>query len=107
MAEREAPVESLMYLPTMPLELAKPLGKRLDFEFNNKRAVSPALAAKITILPRTIFSVIVTVSTYDTPEAKPVVGSVNTSRAMAYVMRVQLPVLMAGIIKTEDDEKSA
>lgn len=49
MADLDAPVESLMYLPTTPLELAIPSGKRELFEFNNNRAVSPELAAKMTI----------------------------------------------------------
>ena len=63
MAEREAPVESLMYLPTTPLEFAIPSGKRELFEFNNNRAVSPAEAANITILPLTEYSCKVPVCT--------------------------------------------
>ena len=106
-AEREAPVESFKYLPTTPLELAKPFGKRELFEFNNKRAVSPALAAKTTIFPFTVYSCIVPVWIYDTPVAKPVAGSVNTSRAIANGNMVKLPVAAEGLINTDDDEKSA
>ena len=32
--------ESVMYLPTLPLEFAMPCGKRFDFEFNNRRTDS-------------------------------------------------------------------
>ncbi len=107
MAERDAPVESFKYLPTTPLELAKPFGKRELFEFNNKRAVSPALAAKTTILPRTVYSCIVPVWIYETPVAKPVAGSVVTSRAIANGSIVRFPVAADGLIKTDDEEKSA
>ena len=63
MADLDAPVESLMYLPTTPLEFAMPSGKRELLEFNNKRAVSPELAARMTIFPRTEYSPMVPVCT--------------------------------------------
>ena len=40
-----APVESVRYLPTTPLELARPCGNFDDFEFSRMRADSQALAA--------------------------------------------------------------
>ena len=52
-ALREAPVESWRYLPTTPLELARPLGCWADLELSSSRADSQALAARITILPFT------------------------------------------------------
>ena len=97
MADLDAPVESLMYLPTTPLELAMPSGKRELFEFNNRRAVSPELAARMTILPRTEYSPMVPVCTYETPVAKPVAWSVITSLAIAKGNNVRFPVAKAGL----------
>src|SRR5438093_9359701 len=39
------PVESVRYLPAVPLAFARPLGKREDFELSSSRADSHALAA--------------------------------------------------------------
>jgi hypothetical protein len=47
------PVESVRYLPTTPLELARPFGKRDDLEFRRIRADSQQLAARTTIRART------------------------------------------------------
>ncbi len=52
----DAPVESCKYFPTTLLALANPLGLRDDFEFNNRRADSHALAARITTLALTEYS---------------------------------------------------
>src|SRR5207247_7708189 len=41
--ETERPVESVKYRPTTPLEFARPLGKRGDFELRSMRADSQAL----------------------------------------------------------------
>src|SRR5690606_2663677 len=100
-----APVESCKYFPTMPLLLANPLGWLLDFEFNKIRADSAALAAKITISPSTRYSCISSLCTYDTPVAFPS-GPVMISRTIAFGITSRFPVLMAGITKQEDDEKS-
>lgn len=46
------PVVSVRYLPTMPLELARPLGKRDERELSSNRADSQALAARTTTRAR-------------------------------------------------------
>src|SRR5262245_9638525 len=98
------PVESIRYLPTTPLELASPFGKRDDVEFSSSRADSQQLAASTTTRARTRYSVICAVSTYDTPVASPD-ASVVTSRARALGMIVSLPVLSAGGSITDTLEK--
>jgi hypothetical protein len=47
------PVVSVMYLPTVPLELASPSGNCAERELSSRRAVSSALAASTTIFART------------------------------------------------------
>ena len=106
-APREAPVESLRYLPTTPLSLASPRGKRADLELSSSRADSPALAASTTTLAFTVNSCMVSVFTYDTPVQLPVLSSVSTSRTIAWVMSFRLPVLRAGLTSTDEAEKSA
>ena len=56
------PVESVRYLPTLPLELPRPCGNFDDFELSRMRADSHALAARTTIRARTWFSRIVFLS---------------------------------------------
>src|ERR1019366_3847274 len=51
-----APVVSVMYFPTTPLVLARPLVFRDDFELSSSRAVSHELAASTTTLARTCLS---------------------------------------------------
>src|SRR5688572_7699372 len=102
-----APVESCRYLPTTLLVLARPLGCLCDFEFNNSRALSQALAASITTRPLTWYSCISSFLMNDTPVALPSLLLVITSRAMALAMTSTLPVLIAGFTRTDDDEKSA
>ena len=99
-----SPVESVRYLPSTPLEFDRPLGCRADVELNIRRADSPALAASTTALARTVYSCASDVFTYDTPVASPLV-SVSTSRAIAPVTIVSLPVASAGGRNTEVDEK--
>src|SRR5688572_16509694 len=98
------PVVSVRYLPTTPLEFARPFGKSDDFELSRRRADSHALAARMMIRALTCRSSPVFLSTYDTPVARPF-SSVVTSRAMAFVSRVSLPVLAAGKIRTFGAEK--
>src|SRR5713226_5166326 len=98
------PVVSVRYRPTVPLELARPLGKRADFEFKRSRADSHALAARTTIRARTWYSRRSWVLTYETPVASPC-SSVTISRAIALVTIVSLPVLSAGGSRTDGDEK--
>src|ERR1700720_4516159 len=93
------PTESVRYLPTAPEELARPLGNCADFEFSSKRADSQALAAKTTARAFTRFSVRVALSMYETPSALPSLPS-STSRAIAPVTIVSLPVFIAGGIIT-------
>src|SRR5216684_7484874 len=100
------PVVSVMYLPTVPLAFARPLGERDDRELSSSRADSNALAASTTTLARTWRSVPVVLSTYATPLARPL-GSTKTSRAMALVTRVSLPVARAGAMRTLVDVKFA
>ncbi|MNL29250.1 hypothetical protein D3C87_1509280 [compost metagenome] len=88
-----------------PLLFARPFGWAADFEFNNKRADSQALAPKITTLAFTWYSCISRVLTYDTPVASPR-SSVNTSLTIALVITVRLPVFAAGITRHEEAEKS-
>ena len=100
----EVPVESVTYLPTTPLPLARPWGNRELLEFSRSRADSQALAASTTILARTEYSFRSWVWTYETPVARPS-ESVITSRAMAWGMSVRLPVCRAGGRSTEGLEK--
>jgi len=104
--ETPVPVVSVRYLPTVPLEFASPCGNFPDLEFNNSRAVSHALADSTTILARTCSSAPVFLLMYDTPVARPSDPSV-TSRAIALVMSVSLPVCCAGAINTSGLEKFA
>src|ERR1700676_1929315 len=89
------PTESVKYFPTVPEELARPSGKAVEREFNNRRADSQALAARTMARALTLFSVRVFLSTYETPSALPSLPT-TTSRAMAPVIRVSRPVFIAG-----------
>src|SRR5262245_53687096 len=100
----DSPVESVRYRPTTPLELARPFGKRGDFELRRSRADSHALAARTTIRARTWYSRRSCVLTYDTPVARPL-ASVTTSRAIAPATIFRRPVASAGGSRTEGDEK--
>src|SRR5262245_41217993 len=100
----ERPVESVRYLPSTPLEFERPAGCRVDFELNISRADSQALAARTTDFDRTEYSRPSFVLTYDTPVARPSV-LVSTSRAIAPVMILSLPVFSEGGRKTDVDEK--
>src|SRR6267143_5898710 len=102
--ETPVPVVSVRYLPTTPLELASPSGNFGDFELRRRRAVSHALAASTTTLALAWFSRPVLVSMYVTPFARPLSLRV-TSRAIALVSSVSLPVLSAGAMRTLVDEK--
>src|SRR4028118_783035 len=102
----EAPVESCRYLPTSPLLLAMPLGAVPDFELSIMRADSQALAASTTVLPRTSYSSMSSLFTYETPVASPFL-SVNTSRTIALEINSRLPVFNAGMTRQDDAEKSA
>src|SRR5258705_10784564 len=98
------PVVSVRYLPTTPLELARPFGNCVDFELSIRRGGSHALAASTATLAFTCLSALVFVSMYVTPLASPRLFSV-TSRAIALVTRVKRPVCSAGAINTFVDEK--
>src|SRR4051812_24864775 len=100
------PVVSVRYLPTVPLEFASPCGNLEDVEFSRMRADSQALAASTTIRAFTCLSSPVALSTYDTPVARPF-GPTVTSRAIALVISVRLPVARAGASKTSGLEKFA
>src|SRR5437764_1432954 len=92
------PVESVRFLPTCPDEFA-------TFELSSRRADSHALAATTTALQRTCFSVRVALSTYDTAVILPP-APVISSRAIAPVITVSLPVFMAGKIIAWLDENA-
>src|SRR6266568_7333960 len=98
------PGVSVRYRPTVPLEFARPLGWRTDRELRSRRADSHALAASTTTFARTVSSPPVAVSMYETPVASPSV-SVSTSRAMAPVTILSLPVFRAGGRSTDGVEK--
>src|SRR5688500_960378 len=98
------PVESVRNLPTLPLELPKPCANFADFELRRMRADSHALAARTTIRARTWFSRIEVLSIYATPLASPVSSTV-TSRAIALAIIRSLPVVSAGGISTDGEEK--
>src|SRR4051812_48438522 len=100
------PVESVRYLPTTPLELARPFGKRADFELSSSRADSQQLAATTMTRARTSRSVMSSVLMYDTPVARPS-PLVMTSRAIAFETMVSLPVRSAGGSITDTLEKLA
>src|SRR5919109_4331634 len=102
--ETDSPVESVRYLPTTPLEFARPLGKRVDFELSRIRADSHALAARTTIRARTPFSRRSVRLMYATPVASPS-SSVVTSRAIALETMRNRPVARAGGSRTDGDEK--
>src|SRR5579884_212258 len=102
--ETLAPVVSVRYLPTMPLEFARPFGNCDDLEFSNKRADSIALAASTTTLARTCSSAPELLSMYETPFASPSDPTV-ISRAIALVISASLPVSSAGAINTSGLEK--
>src|SRR5580700_5682640 len=99
MPQPSLPTESVRYLPTAPEELARPLGNCEDFEFRSNRADSHALAARTTARAFTRFSVRVALSMYETPVALPS-DPTKTSRAIAPVINVSLPVAIAGGIST-------
>ena len=52
----------MMYLPTRPLELARPFGNRADFEFSRMRTDSAELAASTTTRAFTVCSLPVVLS---------------------------------------------
>src|SRR5437016_9965825 len=81
-----------------PEEFESPSGNCEDFEFNNRRADSQALAPTTKALAKTLFSVRVALSMYETASALPVFP-IAISRAIAPVTSVNLPVFSAyGII---------
>src|SRR5207249_11206906 len=99
-----APTVSMRYLPTVPLEFARPLGKREDFESKRSRADSQALAHRTTTFARTWISFRVSRSTYETPAASPS-AVVRISRHMASVRISRFPVAFAGGGSTVGEEK--
>ena len=100
------PVVSVMSLPTCPLPLARPCGKRADFELSSSRADSQALAASTTTRALRCLSLPSFLSMYATPVARPRSSTV-TSRAMALVISVMRPVAWAGGSSTLVLEKLA
>ena len=89
------PIVSMTYLPTSPLEFARPCGNCADFEFNRIRTDSSALAASTTTRAAACSCLPVVLSTKCTPDAKPCFASV-TSRTIASVTMSSLPVCSAG-----------
>src|SRR6185503_16366221 len=79
----------------MPLEFARPSGKRVLFEFNRRRTDSIADAHRNTT--RAVYSrdCIVLASITRTPRARPRFGSYNTSATTLFGRSVRLPVVRA------------
>src|SRR5713226_553540 len=88
------PTVSMRYLPTRPLEFARPFGKRPERELRRRRADSHALAQRITTLAFACTSC----------RALPS-PSVSTSRHIASVRISRFPVLSAGGSSTVGEEK--
>ena len=101
-----APTVSMRYFPTNPLPFARPSGKSELFEFRRMRADSQALAARITTGASARSSCRLVRSMYWTPSARPRASTV-TSRTMASVTTVRLPVASAGGRHTVGDWKFA
>ena len=104
--ETPAPVVSVRYLPTTPLEFASPFGNWVDFELSRSRAVSIALAASTTTFARTCSSVPVFLSMYDDAVRQPVRADRHFARHRVGES-VSLPVCSAGAISTSPLEKFA
>src|SRR5439155_7250278 len=60
----------IMFLPTKPLEFARPSGKRFDLELSSRRGVSAPLAHTTTAFARWKISLL-SVSKYLTPVTRP------------------------------------
>src|SRR6266542_1767579 len=80
-------------LPTKPLELASPLGKRLDLELSSRRGVPTPLHARITVFARCSYTR-PSASKYTAPAARPRSSTV-ISRTRAWV-RSSTPASIAG-----------
>src|SRR3954466_1993283 len=96
-ADMLKPTVSIRYRPTLPEELASPCGWCEDFELRSRRADSHALAARTTVRQRTCFSLPSVLSTYETAVTLPV-GSVISSRAIAFATPCPFPFFIAGKI---------
>src|SRR6185503_14318296 len=95
------PPLNIRYLPTAPLELARPCGNRFDLEFNNSRGVSAPLAQTKTAFARWKISFL-SASKYLTPVARPL-ASVSTFLTYEFGRTSQRPVATAfGIIVTSE-----
>src|SRR3989442_7619191 len=89
-ADRPNPTESVRYLPTIPPELPRPCGWRLDVELSNSRADSHAAADSTTVRQRTCRSSPVALSMDDTAVTFPD-ASVMSSCAMELASTVTRP----------------
>ena len=105
--ETSVPVVSVRYLPTTPLELASPWGKRDDLELSRMRALSQALAASTITRARTRCSLPVGLVDVEHAVGPARCRSSVTSRAIAPVTSVSRPVASAGRISTLVEVKFA
>src|SRR5215208_4262649 len=85
----------MTYWPSVPLELARPSGKRLLVELSSNRTDSIVDAQRKTM--RAVYSLlsIVCASTMRTPRARLRLGSYNTSATTLFGRSVSLPVFRA------------
>src|SRR5438093_7756328 len=85
----------MTYLPSVPLEFARPSGNCALLEFNSRRTVSIVDAFRKTI--RDVYSISwrVSVSITRTPLTRPRFGSYNTSATALCGRNVRFPVAAA------------
>jgi hypothetical protein len=85
----------MKYLPSVPLEFARPSGNCGLFELSSSRTDSTADAHMKTIRDVNSVSCRVTALITRTPRARPCFASYSTSAAMLWGNRVRLPVARA------------
>src|SRR5688572_6458776 len=101
-AAREEPL-NIRFLPTMPLELARPSGKRADSDRNNSLGVSAPFALSTTAFARCA-CIVPSASQYTTSFTRPL-SSVLTRATVQFVRSSQLPLASAsGIIVTSVED---
>jgi hypothetical protein len=94
---------NIRFLPTMPLEFARPSGKRADSDSNNSRGVSAPFALSTTAFAR-CDCIVPSSSQYSTSFARPL-ASVSMRATVQPVRSSQLPLASAsGIIVTSVDD---
>ena len=98
---------SVRYLPTMPLELASPFGNGVDFELSSRRADLASRSPRARRPSRRTCSSVAGVLVDVRHAGRETVLPTVTSRAIAFVISVSLPVASAGAMSTSGLEKFA